>query len=184
MKIFLIILSIVLAFIGLIIILMKKDEAISKKRRESGIDKKIISEFLKKNYPNFNSNWITGWNTYVEKNGRYIRKWRYRYLVLFDNKNDYFDLVYLDFNDDKIRKLSEERIKFDDKKIILEVEKDCATIEVGDPKEKDKFAKDKKRFIIEMITMGKGQVDEGNPFALDQTKSFNDFIQFIKSKTN
>ncbi|MGF6905831.1 hypothetical protein [Fusobacterium sp. PH5-44] len=136
----------------------------------------MIEEFLSNNYPNFNSSWITGWNTYVEKKGRYIRKWRYRYLVLFNERKNFFDLVYLDFNNNRISKKSEKRVWFDNNKIIIDVRKDCATIEIGDPMEKDKYVKDKNRFIIEMITMGTGQVDQGNPFALDQRQEFNDLF--------
>lgn len=120
----------------------------------------------------FIDSYITGWNIYFEKEGRYVTTWKYLYIIPFDIRNDYFDLINVRFEKDNIEVLGKERIFVKEEKIQCNPKKDIASIIIGDPK-------GRRKFIIEKIAEGCGKKDDSNPFALDQEREFNEFIKLI-----
>jgi|GEM_PF-1768210 len=172
MKVLIGILGILGLIVGIVVFMGKRSDKISEERRESGVDKQLIEEFLEDNYPN-SKEYITGWNLYWEKKGRYTTTWKYLYLVVFNINDNFIKLIDIKFNNNKINILGEERISLEKGRIKLEINKDIATVTLGDPKGKD-------RFIIEKISKGCGKEDESNPFALDQTVAYENFIELMK----
>jgi len=168
-----VVLLIVIGIVFLIWYFMKKAEKISKERRESGIDKKNIEAFINEyGQEYYGYNYITGWNTYVEKKGRQVTTWKHLYIILFDTKKDFFDMINIRYTNGNIKMLERQRVFLKEEKIKTEINKDIASITIGNPKEK-------RRFIIEKIASGCGKNDDSNPFALDHEREFNDFLNFI-----
>ena len=108
----------------------------------------------------FIDSYITGWNIYFKKEGRYVTTWKYLYIIPFDIRNDYFNSINVRFENDNIEVLGKERIFVKEEKIQCNPKKDIASIIIGDPK-------GRRKFIIEKIAEGCGKKDESNPFDLD-----------------
>ncbi len=101
-----VVLLIVIGIVFLIWYFMKKAEKVSKERRESGIDKKNIEAFINEyGQEYYGYKYITGWNTYVEKKGRQVTTWKYLYIILFDTKKDFFDLLNIRYTNGNIKML-------------------------------------------------------------------------------
>lgn len=104
-----VILLIIVGAAFLIWCLIKKNEKIFKERLESGIDKKNIDSFINEyGQEYYGYSYITGWNTYVEKKGRQVTTWKYLYIIPFNIKNDFFDMISIRFTNDNIKMLGRE----------------------------------------------------------------------------
>lgn len=176
-----IIIGVVIGIIVLGYLEYKSGQKKSKERLESRIDIRIIESFLNEfgnEYSNYQ--YLVAWNFFYEKKGRYVTTWKYLYLILFNESENYFDMLNIKFTGEKILYLSDRRIFLEKNRVkyIEKNENDCG-LEVLNSKELFNL-KGNIRFVLKKIPDGWGEKEQLNPFAIDQSKEYESFLRFLK----